>query len=58
MTDVSFSPQLLYAVCITLLYVIGTPKHTKQTTRKDPATVKLIGIFSLQVSSIKSLKTS
>lgn len=27
-----------------------TPKHTNQTTRKDPATVKLIGIFSLQAA--------
>ena len=44
-TNVSCSPQLLYAVSITFFYVIGTPKHTNQTTRKDPATVKLIGIF-------------
>jgi len=40
--------QLLYAISMAVIYVCATTKAPEKSMLRDGATVKLIGIFSLQ----------
>jgi len=44
-----FAAQLLYATSMAVIYIASAPKPIAMAKTKDDGTVKLIGIFSLQV---------
>jgi len=48
--------QLLYAISMAVIYVCATTKAQEKSMVRDGATVKLIGIFSLQVSDFSYKK--
>ncbi|OUS49339.1 nuclear division RFT1-like protein [Ostreococcus tauri] len=50
-TDDDFPAQLAYAISMAVIYLNAAPNASERETGKDEATVKLIGIFSLQVST-------
>lgn len=41
-----------------IIYIASTPKALAKSSTKDTATVKLIGIFSVQVCQIHASKSS
>lgn len=50
-TDDDLPAQLVYAISMAVIYLNAAPNASERETGKDEATVKLIGIFSLQVST-------
>ena len=41
-----------------IIYIAATPKARAESSEKDDATIKLIGIFSLQVRQNHAIKSS